>query len=43
MQWREIATTEIDKEEFTWSRDHAGVLGTIAEQTAPRDTVKIRV
>ena len=43
MQWSEIATTEIDKEESTWSRDHAGVLGTIAEQTAPRGTVKIRV
>ena len=43
MQWREIAMTEIDKEESTWNRDHAGVLGTIAEQRAPRDTVKIIV
>ena len=43
MQWREIATTEIDKEESRWSRDHAGVLGTIAEKTVLRGTVKIRV
>ena len=41
MQWREIATTEIDKEESTWRKDHAGLLGTIAEQTALRGTVKI--
>ena len=43
MQWREIAMTEIDKEESTWRRDHAGVLGTIVEKTMPKGTVKIRV